>query len=84
MSSMARELHEMKQHVNKVVDMKSKLDDTRLLIQECATKASLKELETKTNVLSTKKELMWLADLVESKAENKDLNALKLRFQEVD
>lgn len=80
MSSMAREIHEMKQHITKIIDLKSKVDDTWLLIQECATKASLKELEKSTNVFTTKKELMWLAVLVESKAESKDLNALKIRF----
>jgi hypothetical protein len=33
---------------------------------------------------ASKKELMWLADVVQNKAESKDVANLKLRFTEVD
>ena len=53
-------------------------------MEKTATAEQLEAQLTNMSNFATKRELIWLADIVNVKAEAEDVRALKLRFQEVD
>jgi len=79
-----RELSDMKQQLNKINEIKQNMDQIEISLKSCATSEELVINQQLMKEYASKKELIWLADMVQNKAESKDVANLKLRFSEVD
>ena len=79
-----REVQEQKQHLTKMNEMREQIEDIQLQLQSAATTEQLQEQLSSLTSFASKREFIWLADIVNNKAENDEVKALRIRFEEVD